>query len=144
MTTMTFPMVAASALALLLLADCHTDQVPQLPAEPPVAPHQLGHLVSTFLCELDQQCGRIGAGMPFESVEACATAGTLHVTEAVDVHDACQKGASAASIGPCLDAISLAGCDATVDPGLIPACQEDVVCVEPGDGRVPAWTTTDI
>jgi hypothetical protein len=62
--------------------------------------------------------------------------------DAVDAED-CQDGAWASRVDECRSAISNAGCDAKVDPGGIPACNEDLMCMQPRSGGGPRSDPTD-
>jgi hypothetical protein len=138
MKTAMHTLFAASVVAVFAVGACTTEYLPPPSnGELAVVPqHEIGPLVAGALCELEQQCG----GDDFASVEACTSATAVNVADAVDAED-CQDGAWLSRIASCLDAISRQSCGAEVDPGLIAACNEDLMCLQPTSGTSrPAGT----
>jgi hypothetical protein len=132
---------AVAAAGLFALAACTTEYLPQPINEPPAISRQdVGQLVTLAVCEHEQQCGRIGPDQAFASVEACAVATRDDTADAVDAED-CQDGAWASRVAACQQAISRASCDAQVDPSLLAACNEDLLCLQPRNGGTPPGTT---
>jgi hypothetical protein len=128
-TRIAVPFHTFATFSLIALGSC-TQQLPPGGERPAVSQREVGARVSRSLCEHDQQCGRVGPGSTFESVDACAAATSAQVADDVDAND-CQDGAWISRVEACENAISAAGCDGEVDPSLIAACNEDRMCLQP-------------
>jgi hypothetical protein len=126
-------LVLAAAAGAGIAACAGADAPPAGGAEAPVivAQDEIGARVAAAICDVHARCDRVGSAGKHPSVEVCVRDTAVQTADDIDAED-CQEGAVESKLDACLEALRAESCSSELDPGSLAACDEDLVCLQPG------------